>query len=172
MESCEWLHWHNSRMPFMQLLQNSFSQRTRNYNTNSPQQTTVFYGEFIPSLIPRLNSQIFVTLDNTGSARVAFRIWSAVYDKDPICKKFLNLTSSNSSDLLPTDNGNRLNAFACFSAERYSILYWYADNKIAHLCSLATARVGIPLFRPSIALKACDRLPTKICVRIDIDEIS
>ena len=95
------------------------------------------------------------TLDNTGSARVAFRIWSAVYDKDPICKKFLNLTSSNSSDLLPTGNGNRLkqSAFPCFSVERYSISYWYADNKIAHLCSLAAARVGIPLFGPSNVTK-------------------
>ena len=119
MESCEWLHWHNSRMPFMQLLQNSFSQRTRNYNTNSPQQTTVFYGEFIPSLIPRLNNRIFVI--------------------GPSFHCILN------------DSGQH--RIACFSAERYSILYWYADSKIAHPCSLAAARVGIPLFGPSNVTK-------------------
>ena len=92
------------------------------------------------------------TLDKTGSIRVVLRTRSTFIGKDSICNKLMSLTSSTSSFALSLCIGKRDKQSAF---ERYSVSYWCAASSNTHLCNRAAARVGIPLFGPSMWLTVC-----------------
>ena len=110
------------------------------------------YG-FIASLVTSVGHPVKAysnTLDKIGSDRVALQTWSTETGNDSSCNWWISWTLSCSFRTWSlSGNRDKQSAFACLCVDRYSISYWYPDKSKAHLCILAAANVGIPVFGSS-----------------------